>query len=121
MTNAELKLSLIERITRTDDPLMLRTLHEVLTPEPYPVAEDHAPPMVREDAAPLATDAEWAVDTDYLVDDDEVIGVRPDGSQVTAGAAVTGWDADVADVLAGGGFTGDEVLAYLRERRLQRG
>ncbi len=58
MTTAELKLSLIARITRTDDALLLRTLHEVLSPEPYPVPERQAPSMVREDAAPLATDAD---------------------------------------------------------------
>ena len=56
-----------------------------------------------------------------LVADDEVLGMRPDGTPVTAGEAVGGWDAAVEEVLAGGGLSFEQVTARLRERRLSRG
>ncbi len=119
MTTAELKLTLIEQIARTDDRLTLRTLHDVLAPGPYSVPEPGPPSMVREDARPPADEIDWEVDHDELVDDDEVIGVRPDGSRVTAGEAVAGWDADVAEVLAGGGKSAEEVYQKWAQRARQ--
>ena len=62
-----------------------------------------------------------AGDDGGLVADDEVLGLRPDGTPVTAGEAVGGWDAAVDEVLAGKGLNFDQVTRRLRERRLSRG
>ena len=51
-----------------------------------------------------------------LVADDEVLGVRPDGTPVTAGEAVGGWDKAVEEVLAGGGKPIEEVISYWERR-----
>ena len=113
MSTAELKLSLIERIARTDDALLLRTVHEVLEGPAPSESDDAHPMMVREEPTAYG---EAATNPDGLVGEDEVLGVRPDGTPVTAGEAVGGWDKAVQEVLAGGGKPIDEVIAYWKRR-----
>lgn len=109
MSIPELKLSLIERITRTDDPLLLRTLHEVMFGEPEGYLNAN---QVQEESVRYAAQADRSDAADQhhnLVADDTILGRRPDGTSVTAGEAVRDWDADVAEVLAGGGVSAEEV------------
>ncbi len=131
MSTPDLKLALIAEITRLDDPLLLRTLYAVLQ-EGDNDEEFQLPPkpatamstggeatMLRED--PVTQNVKPAYSLRQLVADDEVIGTRPDGTPVTAGAAVEDWDADVAEVLAGGGYSVDEVLAFLDDEHRRDG
>ncbi len=121
MSTPELKLALIAEITRLEDPLLLRTLYAVLQ-EDGDEEELRLPPkpatatstggeatMLREE--PGLRRAKPTYSPHYLVADDEVIGTRPDGSPVTAGAAAKDWDEDVAEVLAGGGTPIEELIA----------
>ena len=127
MSTPELKLALIAEIVRLEDPLLLRTLYAVLdegqqdglSPKPATtISTGGAAQLLRED--PVAQH-QSTYRSQHLVTDDEVLGTRPDGTPVTAGEAVSAWDADVAEVLAGGGYSVGEVLNFLDEEHRSDG
>lgn len=136
MTTPQLKLALVQAICETDDELLLRTVAHVLQDELEMlevVAMLHAEEgrkmtleesqgagsglmTLREPSVKYRASSEASRSRLDEVHDDAIIGVRPDGTPVTPASAVGGWDAGVAEVLAGGGFTGEEVLARIQAR-----
>ena len=124
---AELRLSLIARIVACDDLLRLRTVQAVFdeAPETSPASTRVTYPNSL--AEPGARPASRTADLDNarspapaagggLLDGEEVVGYRPDGTPVRPREAVKNWDDAVADVLAGNGMSVAQVKARVRDR-----
>ena len=90
MPLAERKLDLIARLAATDDPAVLDIVDDAL-------GRDAAEPPSRPD-------------------EDEVLGVRPDGAPVTLRNSAEDWERGVDEVLAGGGISAEEVIAKFEKR-----
>lgn len=132
MSTDELRLHLLTRIAQCVDPLTLATVLHVLNDEAAST-DDYRPDsgkgadvssselgttgnadvmLLREDGA----QAHARDEPTLQVGEGEALGVRSDGSMVAAGEASVGWDEAVQEVLAGGGYTGEQLLKFIEDR-----